>query len=317
MRPALTTLAVVVVACLGCEEPETVSHELSVNGIIGGELDVDHDAIAMLANDGIPNCSPALFGPRPVVFPPFCDVDGSSHTVMFGPDFTDPDAVISIDQVVTHPDYDPDDTTTPQLAVGVLNEDAPSDTEPLTPLPSDLGLSTDDIGADLTFVGYGSTSSSVSDVDGLRRWADVPITDVDAGQVLVDLSSGGPCWGDSPALIERDDTEYLAAVGFGNDADCAEYMVAVDVSSFNEFLDQMIEEHGSVDSDTDVDADSDSDADTDADSDADSDSDADADGGPQGDGGDGAESSGCDCRAVTHRVGGLPSLWTVLFHLLP
>jgi hypothetical protein len=292
-------LAIVAAAMLafGCETPSAWTTDRPV-AVIGGELDTDHDAVVWLYGDQSgTTCNGALIDPRLVAFPPFCQPETGSFSVMFGDDLIDegPEAQIMVAQVVLHPEYDPGDMTSPFLAVGVLAEDAPEWVSPLTPLPASLGLDQDDVGEIVTFVGHGPTSTgSGMPGAGVRRRVEVPISSVSAGQFTADISEGGPCSGDNPALIDRDGTEYLAGLALFGDQDYAEFVIAIDLSAHEDFLNSVIAEHGSGDADTDADADADTDGDVDTDTDGDTDSDIDA-------SSNDADDSGCGCVAAGNR----------------
>lgn len=304
------------------------------SAILGGTVDTDpaNDGVVGVLDDAGGECTGTLIGPRAVVMQAFCMHGAPTDlTVMFGPDLMPtPDATVAVTDVVFHPDYDPVDYDSPNLAVAILAEDAPSGIAPIPPLPAALGLTDADEGAMLTFLGYGPTTRDGTDF-GTRRTIDAAIDQVcDDGTecagrtdlVLIDLASGGgPCMADGPGFLERAGTRYLAALSYASDENCLVQGFGLSLGRYESFLAEFL---GTA-------ADADADAETDAESDAGTDAaaDADADAAPDGavdtpaetaedafdalEDGDGpppdadAGSGGCSCRASS--ASGVAAWW--------
>jgi kallikrein len=205
-------------------------------------------------------CSGNLLTPRVIVSAAHCG-DGipielvqSMGVAFFGNDVSDADAAIGFDDLIIHPDYVPLDNATGELgefdlSIFVLKEDAPA--EP-TWFNRDA-ITDDDLGAELTSVGYGITSSTASD-SGIKRYATLTLADYDENFLLSYVASNpnnsNICSGDSggPQFFHLGGFYIEGAVHSWGDTNCAIESGSTRVDIATEWiLDQIEAVHGTRD----------------------------------------------------------------------
>lgn len=173
------SLVSVIAACwlVGCVAQEPEPGAAARLGMINGTFDHDRTGVVFVSDSTMSQfCTGSLIAPRLVAMAALCSFDGAELVAVFGENVADGGGSTPVSEVVFHPDYDPEVLETTNLAVAVLEADAPEDAVPIPPLPAPMGLTEADEGASVTFVGYGLTSPTDFDA-GVRRSAESPITE--------------------------------------------------------------------------------------------------------------------------------------------
>lgn len=256
MRENTLSLTLAAALAAGCGPVDRAGAERLP--VTGGEIDEDsaHDGIVGLYSTAgyvIGSfVTGALVAPRLVVSSAHVGLEAApgSLSVFFGPQIDSAVATISVEEVHAHPDYvpaePPGSPTGPDLAVYVLERDAPVEVAPIPVLPESLALNADDVGSFLLVVGYGCTSASGAD-EGTRRAALTRVEELlgeDEGYTFEAVhtvsSPGGPCFGDGPMLVEREGVEFVATSGAFLESECAEAW-SVHLAAYESFVEGFIE----------------------------------------------------------------------------
>jgi secreted trypsin-like serine protease len=185
--------------------------------------------------------------------------DISPVWVTFGADAVNPETILDVSQVITHPEYWWGPTSNPHDVGALILADPVTDIEPAT-LPPEGFL--DDLrkagvlrkgseGAKFTLVGYGGTLS----------WPPPEITYEDYRQFAVSeylkllkawlvmsqnqaTGDGGTCYGDSggPAFYSYNGTEILVGITSWGDVPCVATGInyRVDIRDTLDFIDEVI-----------------------------------------------------------------------------
>ncbi|RJO71580.1 MAG: hypothetical protein C4523_04420 [Myxococcales bacterium] len=123
--------------------------------------------------------------------------------------------------------------------------------DPVSNLPTSLGLTTADVGSWANFAGFGKTETGSA---GVKLQVDLPIGSLGctitgcpsgvstATQFSYAQQAGGPCFGDSggPAFMYRSGVPYLAGVTSFGDSRCTVYGVSTRVDAYANWINTFI-----------------------------------------------------------------------------
>jgi len=168
-------------------------------------------------------------------------------------------------ELLVHTDWD-DVELTGDIAVIRLATAAPATAKPIPFLPTNLGLTDQDVGAAVDWSGFGLTENGTDGIK-LHNMGTIelvcagPDTCVDGLEVpksfYYSMANGGPCSGDSggPTFLARDKATYVAGVTSYGDEECVDYGVNTTVSEYQPWLDAFLAAGGVEDCSNDVDDD--------------------------------------------------------------
>lgn len=199
----------------------TLAHAQVPPPIVGGELDLEHPAVGMLASfddlGGYIFCSGTVIEPEWVLTSASCAEEvqlrqeqGLRIELMLGFNLTQLDEQIAVAQAYPYPEWDHVGTE-----VGLLKLASPAQVQPARWNRLSLGPEIED--STVTYVGYGVSQSSASDA-GYRRTASVPVLRLTANAIWGyhedTAAPKGFCIGDfgGPALLEVDGELLVAGV---------------------------------------------------------------------------------------------------------
>jgi hypothetical protein len=252
-RNLLPIVAFLLAAALPACQPEDLKLGRTSCPIIGGIPDISpkHMAVVylqMIEGQYYAACTGTLIGPRIVLTAAHC-VHGNSPedvTVLFGESALNSQSR-SVSDVAWHTDYDSRNLVN-DIALVRLAEDPPVGIEPIPFLPHAIGITMDDIGVRLEFVGFGVTETGSSGTK-MTMFNDLHWLCYSGGgcdqynpahmnMFCQDQSIRGVCSGDSggPGLILRSGIEYVAGVASYVGGDCDFFGCHTKVDEFEDFI---------------------------------------------------------------------------------
>ncbi|MBP9113450.1 MAG: trypsin-like serine protease [Polyangiaceae bacterium] len=223
----LTSVSALSMGCASGAEEEGVA--TSADSIVGGVLERGYAAVVAIGDSSGPFCSGTVVSRRVVVSAAHCA--GGVTRVFFGANAYRPDRTLRVAREIPHPRYN-EFSMTNDLLVIELAEDAP-----VAPMPlyrGSIANTSEFVGPDLTFVGYGMSNGRTGAGFGQKRSVQFPINKVgpatvggtagriDATQFYYRLSGANTCGGDSggPSFLNVGGKEFLVGVTSYGDQDC-------------------------------------------------------------------------------------------------
>lgn len=230
----LALLCATLASCVPGEAPAGAARRR----IINGTLDTSHQAVVVVAGSSTACTGTIVFvdADRGAVLTAAHCVDGVDvSAVLVGDDYMSSSATFfSVTSTEIHPDYDP---TGPSNNFALVWFSGASSSTPVMPVvapsadPSAAGLST-------TVVGYGLAGPAPGSPSSQRRSFTLTLGTVTSAELFLNVTSGGPCSGDSggPVLADVGGTETVIGVVSYGDPSCATTSVAGRVSSVQPWL---------------------------------------------------------------------------------
>ncbi|MBU1242715.1 trypsin-like serine protease [Myxococcota bacterium] len=268
MRKLLLS-AVLFVMAFGCGSENPPSLE---SFIINGSVDTSaaNDAVAFLYLDAGYACGGTLIAPNVLMTAGHCVTYSNTTTpvpvdqfsVFFCRDLNNCDMATRSREVIqswVHPSYNATNIRY-DIALLRLSGPAPGDVTPIPILPAAQVLTNADIGAAITFVGYGLTNGSdensnsmvrriyTGSIEGLchssnpctiSQWSG---TYAAPWTIWTDQNNGGTCQGDSggPGLVTRNNVKYVAGITSYGYSECTGPGVYTEVSNYESQINTFI-----------------------------------------------------------------------------
>ncbi len=232
-----------------CVDPDSVDLRSHGIPILHGEDDFSQEHMAVIAIVSQQMMCTATLITEDVVMTAGHCMEGqmaNDFTVLFGSNLYNATRRYVVDYLV-HPEYS---YISRDIALMRLSSPAPADVSPIPYLPKSLGITDQDLGTSIEFVGFGQTEdgygSTKKTVTNALDW----ICTTDPGcafgdntwaspnTLCQDQDPGGPCQGDSggPAFIVRDGKEYVAGVTSYGDQNCEQFGCSTKVDEYEKFI---------------------------------------------------------------------------------
>ncbi|MCD6496862.1 MAG: trypsin-like serine protease [Deltaproteobacteria bacterium] len=268
----LLAAAAISIGLVGCQQnhfnvqDHRVTFETQGRAIINGTDDTSQAHMAVVALFDTRRrelCSGTLIAPRVVLTAGHCVYGGNPTDiqVFFGTDMNSGPSEDwrNVSEGMVHPAYNPGGGTTPpthDVALLRLASSAPAGVTPIPVAPLNQRITAADVypnPIDITYVGFGLDENHQT---GVKLTITLPLAMACFGPedcyfavqnsgalatpktLGVDITSGGPCSGDSggPGIIHRGSTEYVVSVNSAGDQDCQYSGVATDVDGHYAFI---------------------------------------------------------------------------------
>lgn len=254
-----TALCTFLMLGVGCVAGDALDIESEHQEVIGGDPDVNNFRAACImdierpdTDEGDPRvpivCSCVLIESRTVLTAASCvvanaeeDDEGMTHlgdiTLRFGTDRSGDPIVVESAELYRY--FDVEASAPEDIALLRLAADPPEFATPVVIGQDPLG--SEDVGEDVTLVGYGATNEQDEGSTGVRYAVDTPIVQVAQNHIVAGTNEATTCAGDSggPVFMDRGDGNELVAVtsfnGLGDDStDCSTNVRRMRVDHFAE-----------------------------------------------------------------------------------
>lgn len=246
-RWIVLALSLALAACGSPPEQELVFNNCP---ILNGTLDTSQAHMAVVAvYDNYQMCTGTWIGSNVVLTAGHC-VSSRSMQVGFGNrmGWGSGMAWRSVSEKKVHPQYSGSSyNIVNDIAMLKFSGSAPTGVTPIPHLPSSLEVTSADIGTMLTYVGFGQTRVNDGNSAGTKykmtndlKWVCTSISGCGypAGfnTICQDQTPSGICSGDSggPALIIRNNREYVAGVASYTGQNCAQFGCSTKVDEYDE-----------------------------------------------------------------------------------
>ncbi len=256
---------VVVIASLGlapaCGVNDMSEYRHFGQRIINGSLDNTNNAVVILYNTAVGAlCTGTLITNDVVLTAAHCvesdpymrncnrPVSASSMRVGFGV-YESSATWRNVSELRQHPNWDCDNLVN-DITMLRLSSAPPSGVTPIPYLPSTLAVTSNDVGAQLEFSGYGQTETGSTGTRlHVSNALDLVCTSASGcggyasqNTICYDENPGGPCSGDSggPAFLLRSGTKYVAGVTSYGDQNCTQFGCSTKVDAFESFITDFI-----------------------------------------------------------------------------
>ncbi len=247
---------------ISCTEQANPQPNISIQNrpIYYGDPDTtqEHQAVVFLYFNSGGACTGTLIDTDVILTAAHCIDGASAGEIYFGDNQNNFYAQRNAVQMIPHPNFIySNNNIANDIAIVIMDSDAPSAITPIPPLPPALEINSSDEGnLMLTFVGFGQTETGTSGTklyvqDTLNNECSnssgcdlgyTPPYSLAGGTISYDQNPGGPCSGDSggPAFIFRNGNEYIAGITSYGDQNCTQYGVSTKVDYYYSWISQYI-----------------------------------------------------------------------------